>query len=126
VQSRLGNYNLAFQTGAGAGVAGARMTSSTGDTSGRILPRPAATPQDGKTFEDIVRYVSRRLRMAGAKVSLQVRQVLVSGIAFSRIERTKYGRYRLLQPKPPGLVCRIKDTRMSEDEGSSDYTSESE
>ncbi|XP_011495615.1 PREDICTED: uncharacterized protein LOC105360418 [Ceratosolen solmsi marchali] len=91
-----------------------------------VLTKQPVSVYKGVTFANIVRYVARRLRMPVTTASAFVHQVLRAGIVFGKIEKLPDGMYRLINAKPPGLVCKIEDTWISEDECSSNDTSESE
>lgn len=81
---------------------------------------------EGVSFEDITNYVRSELRMTEAKVAERVAEVLTTGVALGRIIRTPAGGYRLVGRKPPGLACKIKEMKISDDSDSSGESSNGE
>lgn len=78
---------------------------------------------EGASFEEIKNYVRTVLRMTEAEASLHVSEVLTTGVALGKIIRTVDGGYRLVERKPPGLCCKIKEMKMSDDSDSSNSSS---
>ena len=87
-----------------------------GNPGARAITRPGA----GASFDELVRHVSRSLRMTEANAAKRVSQVLELGVQLKQIARTSDGGYALLRPRPPGLAYRIREVRFSDDSSASD------
>ncbi|CAL7935476.1 unnamed protein product [Xylocopa violacea] len=70
---------------------------------------------EGATFESIVRYVLRYLKITQARAGYLVMEVLKAGVALGRIKRTPRGTYVLVTDKSGSIVHNIREPRFSDD-----------
>ncbi|XP_031366193.1 uncharacterized protein LOC116185599 [Apis dorsata] len=77
---------------------------------------------EGATFESIVQYVLKNMKITQARAGYLVMEVLKAGVALGRIKKTPYGTYVLINDKS-AATPNIKEPRFSDD---SDYDVSSE
>ncbi|XP_029052222.1 uncharacterized protein LOC117609259 [Osmia lignaria lignaria] len=70
---------------------------------------------EGATFDSIVRYVLKHMKITHARAGYLVMEVLKAGIAVGRIKRTPRGTYILASEKPGTIAHRIREPRFSDD-----------
>lgn len=76
---------------------------------------------EGATFESIVQYVLKNMKITQARAGYLVMEVLKAGVALGRIKKTSYGTYVLTNDK--SATPNIREPRFSDD---SDYDVSSE
>ncbi|XP_033222442.1 uncharacterized protein LOC117176324 [Belonocnema kinseyi] len=80
-----------------------------------MSPNRLREPNPGATFQSIVRYVMDHSRITEDKARYLTIEVLKAGMAMGKIKRTPVSTYFLTTSKPPPLVNRIRDPRLSDD-----------
>lgn len=73
---------------------------------------------EGATFESIVHYVLKNMKITQARAGYLVMEVLKAGVSLGRIKKTPRGTYILATDKPSFITHNIKEPHFSDD---SDY-----
>lgn len=73
---------------------------------------------EGATFESIVHYVLKNMKITQARAGYLVMEVLKAGVSLGRIKKTSRGTYILATDKPSSITHNIKEPHFSDD---SDY-----
>ncbi|XP_031771763.1 uncharacterized protein LOC116414226 [Apis florea] len=69
---------------------------------------------EGATFESIVQYVLKNMKITQARAGYLVMEVLKAGVALGRIKKTPRGTYVLTNDKS-GSTPNIREPRFSDD-----------
>ncbi|XP_054012826.1 uncharacterized protein LOC128894839 [Hylaeus anthracinus] len=70
---------------------------------------------EGATFDGIVQYVLKNMRISQSRAGCLVMEVLKAGVALGTIKRTPRGTYVLVADKPGPIIHKIKEPRFSDD-----------
>lgn len=81
---------------------------------------------EGATFESIVHYVLKNMKITEARAGYLVMEVLKAGVALGRIKKTPRGTYILVKDRSGPIGHNVKEPRFSDDSGDSDYDVSSE
>ena len=78
-------------------------------------------PDEGGTFDGILRYVMKNSRMSETNARKAIMNVLKIGLSLGTIKRTTIGKYVLMGKRRPEVIHKIREPRFSDD--SDDETS---
>ncbi|XP_017791465.1 PREDICTED: uncharacterized protein LOC108573516 [Habropoda laboriosa] len=70
---------------------------------------------EGATFDDIVRYVLKNMKITHARAGYLVMEVLKAGVAMGRIKKTPRGTYVLATEKSGSITHHIREPRFTDD-----------
>lgn len=74
---------------------------------------------EGASFDNIVRYVTKNMRIRHTRAGYLVMEILKAGVAVGRIKRTPRGTYILVSRIPGPTAHRIRQPRFSDDSNDS-------
>ncbi|CAD1475822.1 unnamed protein product [Heterotrigona itama] len=99
-------------------------TNPSSQVSGNWNPHEMNGFAEGATFESIVHYVLKNMKITKARAGYLVMEVLKAGIALGRIKKTPRGTYILVKDRSGPIAHNIKEPRFSDDSDWSDVSSE--